>query len=223
MIEQLRLLAVQLWAVLEPMDLMVLEWFNVKMTHPILDQFWLAITQLHKNWVVMLVLLPLLIIAGIYKYRWKVLQPIVAVALTVGVADAIAYRGIKANFPRLRPFQNPEISSWVRHVGHSHGPSFPSNHSTNCFAGAYILSWYFRRYSHYFYTLAAFVALSRVALGVHYPSDIVAGMILGIFVGFLIKAFVLSNIRWISPDRNAPKKDSDSGNWRTRSRRLSGV
>ncbi len=210
------------FAIIQPLDLDMLRWLNVKMTHPLLDQFWHFITHMHKNWVVMGVIVPSLLLLLVYRYRWQALRPLLMLGLTVGLVDAIAYRGIKSQVFRQRPFQNSEVSSWVRKIGEAHGSSFPSNHAANCFAGAAILAWYFSRYRNFFYTLAALIALSRVALGVHYPSDILAGSMLGIFVALLVRFFILTRFTWLWVDKPQPIASPHFSDWRTRSRRMSG-
>lgn len=63
--------------------------------------------------------------------------------------------------------------------------SFPSSHAILAFAFAYILSREEPKLKRWFYLLAILISLSRVFLGVHYPSDIIAGMFLGIMIGWL--------------------------------------
>ncbi|MCX6811208.1 MAG: phosphatase PAP2 family protein [Candidatus Berkelbacteria bacterium] len=66
--------------------------------------------------------------------------------------------------------------------------SFPSAHSIFVFAIA--ASFYFtgyRRLGIFLSVLAAIVGLSRIAAGVHYPSDIIAGSIFGIFAAWLVQ------------------------------------
>ena len=57
--------------------------------------------------------------------------------------------------------------------------SFPSGHAAGAFAMATVLSSRYPEYRLFFYPLASLIALSRVYLGRHYPSDVVAGGLLG--------------------------------------------
>lgn len=66
------------------------------------------------------------------------------------------------------------------------GFSFPSSHAVNNFAAASYFSYFYRRWTWAFCTFAALVAFSRVYVGVHYPSDIVGGAIIGVMCGILI-------------------------------------
>src|SRR5690606_8495323 len=132
-------------------------------------------------------------------YRGQMWKPLLFSGLAVAAADMLSYRVIKGMITRPRPLPNEEIADWVRKVGEAHGPSFPSNHAANVFAVAMILGWYFPRARYFFYAFATLVAYSRVALGVHYPSDVLCGALLGIFVGLLIRSLVLNQFRLFQP------------------------
>ncbi|MGE3841308.1 MAG: phosphatase PAP2 family protein [Vicinamibacterales bacterium] len=62
----------------------------------------------------------------------------------------------------------------------AHGPSFPSGHAVHAGAGAYALSLVWPRRRAALALLAALVGFSRVYFGVHYPLDVVAGLVLGV-------------------------------------------
>lgn len=64
--------------------------------------------------------------------------------------------------------------------------SFPSGHSTAAFAAATVLSFTFPILFVLFYGLAVVVAVSRVYLGLHYPSDITIGGVLGTVTALLV-------------------------------------
>lgn len=197
------------------LDLAVLRFCNENLAGGGLDAFWLFITQMHKSKWVMFGVLPPLSAVVAYIYRWDAVKLLIALGLAIALADSLSYRGIKSWVDRPRPFDNPATSSWLRKVGEAHGTSFPSNHAANCFAAAVVLSWYFRRGRYTFYTLAGLVATSRLALGVHYPSDVLAGAILGLCVGWLITSELAKRM-------HVSKKVEESWNWRSKSKRLAG-
>ncbi|KZL91738.1 phosphatase PAP2 family protein [Clostridium magnum] len=64
--------------------------------------------------------------------------------------------------------------------------SFPSGHTLSSFAVAEVLSMYFTEYKLIFMTIAFLIALSRLYLYVHYPTDVIAGIIVGILCSKLI-------------------------------------
>lgn len=68
--------------------------------------------------------------------------------------------------------------------------SFPSGHATTAFAAALILAFWYPRQAGVFMGLAVLVALSRVMLGSHFPSDVLAGSLLGSAVALTVHAYV---------------------------------
>ena len=192
-------------------DVAALKVINVDWGSPELDQFWLTISHLDREAWFIYGLLPVMLLYLLYIYRLQALKPLLMVTLALGITDAFSYRVIKVKVNRPRPFMNVELSGWLRKVDEAHGPSFPSNHAANNFAGATILAWYFRSKRKYFYTFALLVALSRPALGVHYPSDVIAGAILGICVGGLIRNYVLNLHPWFSLPEGVSLPAGNSG------------
>lgn len=67
--------------------------------------------------------------------------------------------------------------------------SFPSGHAVTAFALAFVLARAYPRYMLLFYGLAGLVALSRVYLAKHFPSDVVAGAAVGILAGWIVCRF----------------------------------
>lgn len=80
--------------------------------------------------------------------------------------------------------------------------SFPSGHSTTAFAAAVALAYFLPRWRIPLLLLAAGVACSRVIVGAHYPSDVIAGSFLGALSAMLVaRAFARRGIAFVWLDR----------------------
>jgi len=94
---------------------------------------------------------------------------------------------IKHIFNRQRPYVTyEEISSAI------HPPdrfSFPSGHTAGAFVVAFVLYFYHPALSIPFFIVASLIGFSRIYLGVHYPSDILAGVVLG-FISSTIGIYI---------------------------------
>ena len=81
---------------------------------------------------------------------------------------------------RQRPLSAKEIKIRVsKGPGEIIDPSFPSAHTTFSFMMATLLAFCFPRYQVIFFVFAGFIGWTRVYLGLHYPTDVIAGAILG--------------------------------------------
>lgn len=161
------------------LDHWLLYQISTKLTHTSLDVFFLWFTDLHKHGWLSTLLGLLLLGLVIYRHGKKALLILPLLVLTIAATDMICYRVIKKNVARARPATTVEVQDKIRTIGVAHSHSFPSNHAANSFAVATLLAWLFPRRRYYFYTLAGIVGFSRIYLGVHYPSDVIAGALLG--------------------------------------------
>ncbi|MBO4870592.1 MAG: phosphatase PAP2 family protein [Muribaculaceae bacterium] len=119
---------------------------------------------------------------------------LLAVALTVLIADQLSSGLIKHAVERLRPSHNPALASAIHVVGNGGGQyGFVSSHAANSFGVALIVGLIMR-------SRPALVSLviwailqcySRIYIGVHYPGDILGGVVVGLLSGWL--GFVLWN------------------------------
>jgi undecaprenyl-diphosphatase len=90
---------------------------------------------------------------------------------------------VKPIFRRVRPFVNREATVvGIRPADHS----FPSGHTASSFAAATALAMFYPRAAPLAYSLATAVGMSRVHLGVHFPSDAAVGGVIGIGIGTLV-------------------------------------
>jgi membrane-associated phospholipid phosphatase len=106
-------------------------------------------------------------------------------AITIGFA-ALVSSGLKVSIARLRP-EKKYPGEFVQRT-HSGRYSFPSGHTTSAFAMATSLSlsykkWYVALPA---YLYAGMVGYSRMRLGVHFPSDVLGGMVIGVGSGLLV-------------------------------------
>ena len=120
-----------------------------------------------------------------------------AAAIAAGGAN-IAIVVLKRRFRRRRPCEDAaphpafawRLSSYVRYLP-SDRFSFPSGHSMNAFAQATVMGLAFPWAAPALGAVAASVAASRVMLGLHFLSDVVAGSLLGVLIGLASYALVL--------------------------------
>ncbi|MGH9749003.1 MAG: phosphatase PAP2 family protein, partial [Candidatus Polarisedimenticolia bacterium] len=96
------------------------------------------------------------------------------------VLNVLLYRALKRRFVRPRPFQAlPDLPLlWAPPADFS----FPSGHALHAFAGATLIAAHFPVLGPAAVAAAALIAVSRVVLAVHYPTDVAAGAVLGTLV-----------------------------------------
>jgi undecaprenyl-diphosphatase len=107
----------------------------------------------------------------------------VAAGLTAGVALVVAHF-LAAAVDRSRPFVDHPLAH--NFLAHASDPGFPSDHATGAFAIGFALVLRDRVVGSVALLLALVLALGRVALGAHYPSDVFAGAVLGLIAALLL-------------------------------------
>jgi len=95
---------------------------------------------------------------------------------------------LKISVTRLRPFIDiPNLN--IKKIGIDKY-SFPSGHTTGAFSLAVIIALYFPIFGLITIPLACLVGISRMYIGVHYPTDVIVGAFLGITCAFLTYRFI---------------------------------
>ena len=121
----------------------------------------------------------------------KTIVCMIAIALTITIADQVGASLIRPIVERLRP-SNPDnpISEAVHIVNNyrSGKYGFPSCHAANTFGLAFFVCFLFRRrwLTAFLMFWAVVTCYSRVYLGLHYPGDLLFGMILGLLSATMV-------------------------------------
>jgi len=165
------------------------------------DQFWMLITH-QFNWIPLFLLLFILIFRS---YGWKKgIVLVLVAALLVAFSDQFV-NFIKDYFGRLRPNNDPTINEMIRILKRPRSFSFVSGHSTTSFAATTFLILTLKKYYNHSYLLLIWpilFAYSRIYIGVHFPIDIFAGMLLGILEGFIFYKISLAFLKKVPENRS---------------------
>jgi len=168
------LFMLQLMENIHQLDIAILEFINVHRIQE-LDGLFILVTD--SAWVISYFVPALLILYALisrnYTDLYKALTILISVILSFFLVSLL-----KHYIDRPRPFA---MYGFIQKVSDGGSPSFPSGHSSDAFAFVTALCIiYSRKILLLTYIWAFLLAYSRMHLGVHYPSDVIAGVILGI-------------------------------------------
>jgi undecaprenyl-diphosphatase len=136
-----------------------------------------------------------------YRRRWWVI--ILGITFTIVLSDQITSSAMKPFFERYRPSRDPEIRHLVHVVDNYRGRpyGFASSHAANTFGVALFATLaLYRRWKSVvlLFAWAAFVAYTRIYLGLHYPGDLIVGATVGLvcaFLTFKLCQFILARMK----------------------------
>lgn len=160
---------------LRQMDIDVFRALNLAGDNSILDLLMVAFTIMGISYVIALVAIPLWM-KGKREAAFDVILLLVVVTVVTEV--------VKIVVDRQRP--SYDLAD-VQAIVSASGPSFPSAHASRAFAAAFLIATCTRRrWGVTAFFVASLIGLSRVYLGVHWPSDILFGAILGVVIAAIM-------------------------------------
>ncbi|NMB82747.1 MAG: phosphatase PAP2 family protein [Ignavibacteria bacterium] len=172
--------------VLYQIDLSIFYLINHNLSAPFLDKFFVFITEV-KHWYIAYIILFFIII-----FKGGRIGKISAIGMIflVIASDQLSSSLLKNIFERIRPCNAlPDVNILVGCTGSF---SFPSSHAVNNFAAAFYFGKIFPKLKWILISVAALMALSRPYVGVHYPSDVLGGAIIGALLGYIFALIVIS-------------------------------
>ena len=166
--------------ILDNIDRSLLVWLHENHIS-ILNQVMPFITDA-DNWI--LPILFLILYLGFFKgKKGKIALCLLIISLSLN--DSICAQILKPFFERVRP-SHISIEGLNLLVSKGGKWSMPSNHASNMFSLAVILSYFYGRFKVILFFLATVIAISRVYVGVHYPGDVIIGALIGYIISWTV-------------------------------------
>ncbi len=153
---------------------------------PAWDSFWLFVTNKYV-WIPMYLWILYLLFKK-YSLRQAVTLLLI-IAVLVAFTDQFVNL-VKYSTARIRPCNDDSFQNIARIVKHSGGYSFFSGHATNSTAVSTFVVLFLRKYNRhitYIFIWPVLFAYSRIYLGVHYPLDVLTGIIAGVLIALFFR------------------------------------
>lgn len=162
------------------LDEKIFFFINHTLVNSILDVAMPFITNL-DNWEIPIVLIVLLLLVKGGKRGRVAIFLLIPVLIA---SDQVAAFVLKPGIGRVRPCHALENVRLL--VGCGGKYAFPSNHATNVAGFAFVFSMFYRKYWALFWSIALAIGFSRIYVGVHYPLDVIGGLILGSMFAYVV-------------------------------------
>jgi len=162
-----------------------------------------------SDWVLIptLVLLPLSLLARSMLTRLHRLVATEVALLSAFIFLGVGAPGLIANLlkrliGRGRPdeFETVGAFSFQNIVNDWNFQSFPSGHTTTAIGLAFVIGFLWPRLFPYFLAIGVVVGISRVPVGMHYPTDVLGGLVVGMLGAYLVRN-LFARRRWLFTTR----------------------
>lgn len=171
-----------MWHGLIRIDEMLFNYINHNLANPIFDILMPVLTwfgNVGSVWIFMGLIAFLL---GGKKGRQVAVMLFIAAILS----DLTTEVALKKLIMRPRPFEAlNHVRTLVARPGSS---SFPSGHAAVSFTAAMVMAYNYKKFAGLFFLLAFGIAFSRIYVGVHFPLDVLGGIVIGLILGSILVA-----------------------------------
>jgi len=141
------------------------------------------------------------IAAAFLILRKKFFLFLITAILAVSVSDILCYRALKPGIKRLRPVYELQLNSEkIPESRKAYG--MPSNHASNIFALFTVYLFMVRRFALFFFINALLIAFSRFVVVAHFLTDVLAGILLGSFIGLCFYHMAAAFENYFADDKN---------------------
>lgn len=158
-------------------EIKILEFLQNNVSNAFLDTLMPYVTYLGE-WGLLSIILSV-----IFMFFPKTRKLGFTLAITILAGYLIVNKTLKPLFERTRPYNFRPIENML--IAKKGGYAFPSGHTLVAFETATSIFLYNRKWGKVCFVIAATVGFSRLYLYMHYPTDILAGAIIGIFLSYM--------------------------------------
>lgn len=159
---------------IQSIDMWILMFIQNHFTSPLVDGFMVTVTSIGNAGCIWIAIGLILLLSRKYKKYGIMLF------VTLAICALIVNLGIKPMVARPRPYTFNDSIRLL--IDEPLDYSFPSGHTAAAFASSVIIYYMNKKLGIISYILAATIAFSRLYLFVHFPSDVLAGLIIGVVI-----------------------------------------